>query len=1263
LIYGEDTANDGLPLVTDDSQSDPTGVHVRSVVLYDSSNSPTNDTYGNDIVTGGADDDVIFGQLGNDILHGDGQIGETTPHLLIALSEPIAESDIGGDDYIEGNGGNDIIYGGLGQDDIIGGSSALFGLGAPDSRPDGSDIIYGGNGDMITRNHMGDLNPEGHARDADMILGDNGNIFRLVGINGTEGVGAGSNGYLQFAYDQTFPDENRGDLRIVARAAELLDYHPGGPDYLANTGEIDNDIGAADEIHGESGDDFIYGQVGNDILFGEGQDDDIIGGYGHDWISGGTGEDGVLGDDGRIYTSRNGIAEPLYGIAETNQEDISTPGNIQQAIIHVTGELKKTVNLTPFNLDPDTSNQDPLYDAQFADDIIYGGLGDDFLHGGAGDDAISGAEALPEFYADPVNSGNVLRFGEEKAGEFAAYNEYDPRSRIYVDENGVFTTHGSGTEFLLNFDALDETGAMLEDGNDVLFGDLGNDWLVGGTGRDRMYGGWGSDLLNADDNLDTKGGLNDVPDGPEASYEDLAFGGAGRDYLIANTGGDRLIDWAGQFNSYIVPFSPFGLFTISRAPQPQLIEFLYNLSAADGADPTRAADTGADPARNGEPEGELGLVMQKDAAWRDQTGAPDDPMPGNIPGGPRDVLRGANFNSGTMEAFAVDSGVWHVENGALRVAAESLGGDAASVFHVPDMLPQYFEIQATITMEKPTGGWKANSYVIFDYYSPTDFKFAGLNASIDKIQIGHRDATGWHVDVQDNMKIKPGNFYNMLVAVNGTTVTVLADNKEFFSHTFAPRVDDDGWVYGLNSGMVGFGSDNSRGVYDNIAVQILPPATTLDETEDFPNTSGAVDFANQSGLWSYSGGWYHGAPINGDAMAVSLVDLGLDHGFEVSSVLEMEVTLNTQTTGGVVFDYYAADNFKFAAISAATDQLIIGHYTDNGWSYDAAFDMTVEAGQDYELALSLKGTTVNVSVKEAGAPNYQGMVGYVFNAVTVDGGFGLLSKDGSSAFDSVRVKTSDPAFIEPDDASFLRAAPASGEADEALNNLTYTELDPIIEAAVNRWTESSLFDEAMLSRLDGVTFLIADLAGDALALAVDDTVIIDVDAAGHGWFIDDTPYQDSEFMPQGNDEELVANEAGEAYGDMDLLTVVMHELGHVFGYGDMEPETNDAEIMNATLNEGVRYLPEDTFTGNDNQNNDNLVSLDMTPDESTADEALGSLVNENPWLIRYLVDGATEEADPNSDIAVIIDDEDPQVDSDGTDDTMDNPGRGNEKNK
>ena len=211
------------------------------------------------------------------------------------------------------------------------------------------------------------------------------------------------------------------------------------------------------------------------------------------------------------------------------------------------------------------------------------------------------------------------------------------------------------------------------EGNDALFGDVGNDWLVGATGNDNLYGGYGNDLLNADDDHTTAGGLNNLAD-THATYGDRAFGGAGLDVLIANTAGDRLIDWAGEFNTYLVPFNNNGAPTISRKLQPQLAEFLYALSAADGADPTRAGDTGSDPLRNGEPEGELGVVRQHDADWHDQTGAPADPQNLNIGVGPRDQVRASNFNDGQFQGLAVDSGIWQVSQGALQVSTSHLGG-------------------------------------------------------------------------------------------------------------------------------------------------------------------------------------------------------------------------------------------------------------------------------------------------------------------------------------------------------------------------------------------------------------------------------------------------------------------------------------------------------------------------------------------------------------------------------------------------------------
>ena len=109
------------------------------------------------------------------------------------------------------------------------------------------------------------------------------------------------------------------------------------------------------------------------------------------------------------------------------------------------------------------------------------------------------------------------------------------------------------------------------------------------------------------------------------------------------------------------------------------------------------------------------------------------------------MLRSADFNDGAMQAFVRDTGAFAVSGGVLEVAAESQGQDAAAVWYTDAYLPIFYEIHARVLMEKATGGWKANAYVIFDYFSPTDFKFAGIDDSTNKLVMGYRDATGWHV--------------------------------------------------------------------------------------------------------------------------------------------------------------------------------------------------------------------------------------------------------------------------------------------------------------------------------------------------------------------------------------------------------------------------------------------------------------------------------------------------------------------------------------
>src|SRR4029077_20542934 len=70
------------------------------------------------------------------------------------------------------------------------------------------------------------------------------------------------------------------------------------------------------------------------------------------------------------------------------------------------------------------------------------------------------------------------------------------------------------------------------------------------------------------------------------AWEALTCGAAGQDIFFAGTGGDRLIDWVGNHNSYYVPFSQFGMPAGARTVMPFLPDFLYALSKSDGADQT-----------------------------------------------------------------------------------------------------------------------------------------------------------------------------------------------------------------------------------------------------------------------------------------------------------------------------------------------------------------------------------------------------------------------------------------------------------------------------------------------------------------------------------------------------------------------------------------------------------------------------------------------------------------------------------------------------
>jgi hypothetical protein len=128
---------------------------------------------------------------------------------------------------------------------------------------------------------------------------------------------------------------------------------------------------------------------------------------------------------------------------------------------------------------------------------------------------------------------------------------------------------------------------------------------------------------------------------------------------------------------------------------------------------------------------------------------------------------------------------------------------------------------------------------------------------------------------------------------------------------------------------------------------------------------------------------------------------------------------------------------------------------------------------------------------------------------------------------------------------------------------------PLLDQAIVRWAAAT-GDAATADRLRHVQVRIADLSNNALGLEAGDVIWIDVNAAGHGWYLDPTPADDDEFGVGVDGFEWHAAASSPAADRVDLLTVLEHELGHVLGLRD----NSGSDLMAAALGLGVRRLPD-----------------------------------------------------------------------------------------
>jgi hypothetical protein len=222
---------------------------------------------------------------------------------------------------------------------------------------------------------------------------------------------------------------------------------------------------------------------------------------------------------------------------------------------------------------------------------------------------------------------------------------------------------------------------------------------------------------------------------------------------------------------------------------------------------------------------------------------------------------------------------------------------------------------------------------------------------------------------------------------------------------------------------------------------------------------------------------------------------------------------------------------------------------------------------DVSLSNFNASTHLNLSRNGSAAANAQGVIS--------DDNLGSPNVDttgGAGTITLVNTLPTLPAAVAP----LLAAAggvqatsPTTGEM-----HLTQSGLDSVVSAAIAQWAAAGA-SSTQLALLHSVTFSVADLGGQTLGQEGAGHITIDVDAAGHGWFVDPTPFDNSEFTHAVNaaGTDLLTDPSTAAAGHVDLLTTVAHELGHVIGLPDTTSTADVNGLMHIGLTDGERRLP------------------------------------------------------------------------------------------
>ncbi len=451
----------------------------------------------------GIDADVMLGGDGDDTMFGDAE------ELLLLTST----------DWMFGQNGNDIMHGGKQVDWMFGGSGADTMHGDSNSilLPFSTDFMFGNVGDDTMDGGNG-LDLMFGNDGADIMNGDDESLLLIspdlmFGNAGDDTMNGGASADLMFG--------NAGDDTMLGDSNVLW--------FVASTdlmfGNAGNDImdggNAADIMFGNSGDDRMSGDnnspglISPDLMFGNSGDDWMNGGNSADAMFGGVDRDTMLGDDHLWWQLLS--TDLMFGGDNCDKMF----GGTSNDLMFGNGDVDKMDGQRGLDIMFGNASSDHINGGD-GWDILFGNSGTDVIHGNDGWDIVSGGSEDDRIFGDNGwdvllgNSGNDLIHGNNGWDVLFGNSDDD----CLHGDNGWDTAFGnSGDDCIYGGNGWDSLRG--NSGDDHLFGDAGRDTLRGNSGDDNLWGGAGVDNLNGGSGNDNLWGGSGWPD--------ILIGGPGSD--------------------------------------------------------------------------------------------------------------------------------------------------------------------------------------------------------------------------------------------------------------------------------------------------------------------------------------------------------------------------------------------------------------------------------------------------------------------------------------------------------------------------------------------------------------------------------------------------------------------------------------------------------------------------------------------------------------------------------------------------------------